>query len=62
MDRIERGLFARIDLASLACFRILFGAIMLWEVTRYFNHDWIERYYIDPTFFFTYFGFDWVAP
>jgi hypothetical protein len=62
MDRVERGLFARINLASLACFRILFGAIMLWEVARYFKHDWIEHYYINPTFFFTYFGFDWIAP
>lgn len=62
LGRIEQGLFARIDLASLACFRMLFGAIMLWEVARYFKYDWIERYYIDPTFFFTYFGFDWIAP
>lgn len=35
---------------------------MLWEVTRYYSHDWIERYYIDPDFFFTYFGFSWIAP
>ena len=35
---------------------------MLWEVTRYYSHDWIERYYIDPDFFFTYFGFPWITP
>ncbi len=37
-----RGLLAPIDIASLAMFRIMFGAIMLWEVWRYFDHGWIE--------------------
>jgi hypothetical protein len=35
---------------------------MLWEVWRYFDHDWIRRYYLDPTFHFTYYGFEWVHP
>ena len=55
-------LFAPVDIASLIYFRIAFGAIMLWEVGRYFNHDWIRHYYIEPTFQFTYYGFDWVQP
>ena len=38
------------------------AAIMLWEVYRYFSHDWIARYFIDPTFHFTYPGFGWVQP
>ena len=49
--KIERGLFAPTPIAPLVYFRILFGAIMLWEVTRYYSHDWIERFYIDPDFF-----------
>lgn len=57
-----RRLFAPIDIAWLVYFRIVFGAIMLWEVCRYFNRGWIEKYFIDPTFFFTYFGFGWVRP
>ena len=55
-------LFAPVDIASLACFRIVFGAIMLWEVIRYFSHGWIERYFITPTFHFTFYGFGWVQP
>ncbi len=55
-------LFEPVDIASLVYFRIAFGAIMLWEVWRYFNHGWIGRYWITPTFHFTYFGFDWVRP
>ncbi|HEV2853180.1 MAG TPA: HTTM domain-containing protein [Thermoanaerobaculia bacterium] len=41
---------------------MLFGAIMLWEVCRYFNKGWIERYFITPPFHPGYFGFEWVAP
>ncbi len=59
---IEERLFAPTDIAPLVFFRILFGGIMLWEVTRYYSYDWIERYYIDPDFFFTYFGFPWIEP
>jgi vitamin K-dependent gamma-carboxylase len=60
--RLAHRLFEPVDGASLAVFRILFGAIMLWEVWRYFTNDWIARYFIEPTFHFTYYGFDWVQP
>src|SRR5436309_2939862 len=43
-------LFAPVDIASLAFFRVAFGAVMLWEVWRYFNYGWISRYYIEPGF------------
>jgi len=55
-------LFVPVDAASLAVFRIAFGALMLWEVWKYFANGWIARYYVDPTFHFTYFGFEWVRP
>ncbi|MGE8941825.1 HTTM domain-containing protein [Leptospira interrogans] len=55
-------LFAPIDPASAAVFRILFGLIMVWEVGRYFAYGWIARYYIAPTFFFSYPGFTWISP
>jgi vitamin K-dependent gamma-carboxylase len=60
--RLAYRLFEPVDGASLAVFRMLFGAIMLWEVWRYFSNDWIARYYIDPSFHFTYWGFGWVEP
>ena len=59
---LVRWAFASTDITPLAYFRIAFGAIMLWEVWRYFSYGWIDRYYIQPTFHFTYFGFGWVAP
>ena len=55
-------LFARVDIASLACFRIAFGALMAWEVTRYFSRGWIRAYYVWPAFHFKYYGFEWVEP
>jgi vitamin K-dependent gamma-carboxylase len=60
--RFVTRLFAPVDIASLVYFRVAFGAIMLWEVWRYFDHGWIKRYYIDPLFHFKYYGFDWVRP
>ncbi|HEV3478919.1 MAG TPA: HTTM domain-containing protein [Gaiellaceae bacterium] len=60
--RLAYRLFEPIDGSSLAIFRIIFGAIMLWEVWRYFSNGWIERYFIEPEFHFTYYGFGWVQP
>ena len=51
-----------VDIASVVYFRIAFGAIMLWQMWRYIDSDWIQRYFLDPDFLFTYLGFDWVQP
>lgn len=59
---LSRCFFAPIDIASVIFFRVLFGAVMLIEVWRYFNNGWIDRYYIEPTFHFTYYGFGWIQP
>ena len=58
----RRRLFAPVDIAILVYFRIFFGLILLWEVKRYFAADWIGRYWIEPTFLFKYYGFEWVRP
>ena len=60
--RLLAAAFAPVDVASLACFRIAFGAVMVWEVYRYFTKGWIAAYYIRPDFHFTYYGFGWVRP
>jgi hypothetical protein len=61
-SRVQAALFAPMPIAPLVYFRIAFGALMLIEVWRYFDHNWIWRYYIQPQVFFTYYGFDWVRP
>ncbi len=41
---------------------MLFGFIMLVSIIRFALRGWIEQLYLEPTFFFTYPGFDWVKP
>jgi vitamin K-dependent gamma-carboxylase len=60
--RFVRRLFEPTDAASVGAFRVMFGLLMLWEVFRFFQHDWIRRYYIDPQVHFTYLFFEWVRP
>ncbi len=51
-----------VDASSLATFRLLFGALMVWEVIRNFQYDFISPYYIGPSFYFTYEFFPFVSP
>ena len=62
LDRVRSWLGRPVDIASIVVIRVCFGLLMLWEVTRYFNHDWIAEYWIEPQFHFHYFGFSWVQP
>lgn len=55
-------MFDSVDIMPLVFFRVAFGGIMLWEVWRYFYYDRVFRYYIEPTFYFHYTGFGWIAP
>lgn len=59
---INQHLTEPISSVPLVFFRVTYGVILLWEVWRYFEFTRIERYYIQPDFFFTYYGFDWVTP
>lgn len=61
-SRLQQQLTKQLPNASLAFFRIAFGAIMFWEVCRYFHYGWIRQYYIKPDFFFNYWGFEWLHP
>jgi vitamin K-dependent gamma-carboxylase len=66
IDRISRRFAARawqpVDIASLAAFRIVFGAVMFAGIVRFLSSGWIEKMYGEPRFFFHYPGFAWVAP
>jgi vitamin K-dependent gamma-carboxylase len=62
VDAVVQRLCQPVDIASLVVFRVAFGAIMLWEVWRYFTNGWIWMEYIQPSFHFKYFLFEWVQP
>ena len=55
-------LFQPVSLQSLIWFRVLFGLLLLWEVSLFFTHDFIDLYYVKPPFHMTYLGFSWVRP
>jgi hypothetical protein len=48
--------------APLAVFRVFFGLMLLGGIIRFWSNGWIKSLYIDPKFYFTFYGFDWVAP
>lgn len=62
IDRIRTAATRQIDIASLAAFRIIFGAVMFAGIVRFVASGQLPRIYGEPKFFFTYPGFDWVAP
>lgn len=59
---IKSFLFESTDIAILVYFRIAFGALTLVEVFRIYLNGWIDSQYIDPSFHFSYYGFDWIRP
>ena len=48
--------------SSLIVFRIGFGLLMFVSMVRFMWKGWINELYLKPTFFFTYTGFEWIAP
>jgi hypothetical protein len=59
---MKKYITQKISIAPLAVFRALFGFIMLVSTIRFAAMGWISELYIKPDFFFTYYGFDWIAP
>ncbi|WP_276167639.1 HTTM domain-containing protein [Zobellia alginiliquefaciens] len=59
---ISKHISAPIEAAPLAVFRILFGVMMLLSIVRFWSYGWIDKLYIQPKFFFSYYGFEWVKP
>jgi vitamin K-dependent gamma-carboxylase len=57
---LRNRLFSSVDAASLAVFRIMFGAIMAFDAWRYLDNRWVYWNFAAPEFHFKYFGFEWV--
>ena len=50
----------QIDPAGLVAFRVLYGLLGAVGAVRFVANGWVERFFGEPTFFFRYWGFDWV--
>ena len=57
---IDRCLFRPVDASSLAAFRILFGALMLFEAVNYGAFLCLDCLYREPELLFKYRHFEWV--
>jgi hypothetical protein len=53
---------APVDIAQLAVFRMLFGALMAVSALRFVANGWVTRFFVERTFYFKYWGFAWVSP
>lgn len=51
-----------ISASVLSTYRLFFGILMLISISRFFAYGWIDSLYIQPQFFFSYYGFEWVKP
>lgn len=59
---LRRYFSALTPAAPLATFRVAFGLLVLASVVRFWVKGWIEELYLQPKFFFAYYGFEWVRP
>ena len=48
--------------APLAVFRVAFGLLILASVVRFWAKGWIAELYLQPRFFFPYYGLDFIKP
>lgn len=60
--RMHHSLVAPLDIASLAWFRILFGLLLSLSMIRFLARGWVDEFYVQPRFYFSYPGFEWVHP
>ena len=57
---IHNLLFRRKSIYPLVTFRVLFGALTAFGTARFWYYGWIEKLYLEPTFNFKFYGFEWV--
>jgi len=62
IEKFSQGILSPTDVASVVLFRVLFGLLMFWEITRYFYYGWVEELFAKPQFHFQYEYFRWVVP
>ncbi len=55
-------LFSKVDISTLAFFRVAFALLMLISTLRYWANGWVYSQLIAPKHYFHYFGFEWIKP
>lgn len=62
INKLQAYLFKQTSIAPLIIFRIAFGALLFLSTLRFILKGWVEQLYINPKFYFPYYGFEWVKP
>jgi hypothetical protein len=62
VNRFQTYIQQQTNAAPLAVFRMGFGLMMCYGIIRFWAHGWIESQYLEPTFHFSYYGFEWIKP
>ena len=60
LQQLWSALAAPRDIASIAAFRVAFGAIVVISSLRFLSFGWIDELYSKPGFHMRYWGFSWV--
>ncbi|WP_291150596.1 HTTM domain-containing protein [Flavobacterium sp. UBA7680] len=61
-NSIKKYLETNNHAATLAFFRLAFGLMMSLSLVRFLSYNWVNKFYIEPIFHFTYYGFEFVKP
>lgn len=61
-SKIHTFLFRTTSIAPLASFRMLLGAMLLFSSIRFVAKGWVDLLYIQPKFYFSYEGFEFIRP
>jgi vitamin K-dependent gamma-carboxylase len=58
--RLTRWLAEPVNNAGISAFRVLFGLMNLYGTLRFISFGWVDRFYVQPTHYLTFWGFEWV--
>ncbi len=62
MSNVKTYLARTTSAAPLAFFRIAFGLMIVVAMVRFWLNGWIDALYIQPAYFFSYYGLEFVTP
>lgn len=50
------------SVAPLVVFRVAFSIMMFAALVRFVGKGWVDTLFVQPTFFFSFYGFEWIKP
>lgn len=62
LNRMQAYFHRTTPAAPLAVFRFAFGLMLFGSIIRFWSKGWIDELYIQPRFFFPFYGFEFVRP